>query len=290
MKRENTKSGVNGFFMLLFEIIFILLTTITFVQAVKGQNLVVIICSILVFVVLMVMFGGFITVQPNEGVVLLLFGKYGGTLKTEGFRWVNPFYTKEKISLRLRTLNGEVMKVNDKSGNPIEISLVVVWKVQDTFDARFEVDNYIRYVATQSESALRHLTSYYPYDNWEDENTVTLRGNIDEVSEALEKELKDRLSKAGVVVVEARLNHLAYASEVAEAMLKRQQAEAIVAARQKIVEGAVGMVQMALEHLKRDKIVELDDERKATMVSNLLVVLCGETHVQPIVNAGSLYN
>lgn len=290
MKREVTKSGISGFFMLFIEIVFIFLTIFTFIQGIKEQNTFVIISAILIFICLMIMIGGFIMVQPNEAVVMLLFGEYAGSLKTEGFRWVNPFYSKEKISLRLRTLNGEVMKVNDKSGNPIEISSVVVWKVQDTYDAKFEVDNYIRYVATQSESALRHLASYYPYDNWEDDSTITLRGNIDEVSEALEKELKNRLAKAGVIVVESRLNHLAYAPEVAEAMLKRQQAAAIVSARQKIVEGAVGMVQMALDHLKNDNIVELDDEKKATMVSNLLVVLCGETSAQPVVNAGSLYN
>jgi len=290
MKKEVIKTGINGFFMLFVEIVCIFITVFTFINGIKNQNIIITIGAVLVFIVLMIMLGGFMMVQPNEAVVMLLFGKYIGSLKTEGFRWVNPFYSKEKISLRLRTLNGEVMKVNDKSGNPIEISSVVVWKVSDTFDAKFEVENYIRYVATQSESALRHLTSYYPYDNWEDETIITLRGNIDEVSEALEQELKNRLSKAGVVVEEARLNHLAYASEVAEAMLKRQQAAAIVAARQKIVEGAVGMVQMALEHLKKDNIVELDDERKATMVSNLLIVLCGETSAQPVVNAGSLYN
>ncbi len=290
MKKEIIKSGVSGFFMLFIEIVFIVFSVLMFINGVKNQNLFLIITAVVLFVVLMVMLGGFIMIQPNEAAVMLLFGKYAGSLKTEGFRWVNPFFTKEKISLRLRTLNGEVMKVNDKSGNPIEISSVVVWKVADTYDAKFEVDNYIRYVATQSESALRHLASYYPYDNWEDNSTVTLRGNIDEVSEALEQELKDRLAKAGVVVEEARLNHLAYAPEVAEAMLKRQQAAAIVSARQKIVEGAVGMVHMALDQLKKDNIVELDDERKATMVSNLLVVLCGESSAQPVVNAGSLYN
>jgi regulator of protease activity HflC (stomatin/prohibitin superfamily) len=290
MKKEIIKSGVNGFFMLLVEIIFIIFSVLMFVNGIKTQSIFLISISVILFVVLMIMLGGFIMIQPNEAAVMLLFGKYAGSLKTEGFRWVNPFYTKNKISLRLRTLNGEVMKVNDKSGNPIEISSVVVWKVADTYDAKFEVDNYIRYVATQSESALRHLASYYPYDNWDDDSTITLRGNIDEVSEALEQELKDRLAKAGVVVEEARLNHLAYAPEVAEAMLKRQQAAAIVSARQKIVEGAVGMVHMALDQLKKDNIVELDDERKATMVSNLLVVLCGESSAQPVVNAGSLYN
>jgi len=233
---------------------------------------------------------GFFILQPNQAAVLLLFGRYVGTAKSEGFRWANPFYTKKKISLRLRNLNGDKLKVNDKAGNPIEIAAVVVWKVRDTFAACFEVDDYIDYVETQSESALRHLTSAYPYDSWDDEEKITLRGDIDEVSTALEKELQERLHKAGVEVLEARLSHLAYAPEIAEAMLRRQQASAIIAARQKIVEGAVGMVRMALEMLNAENVVALDDERKASMVSNLLVVLCGETNAQPVVNAGTLYH
>lgn len=232
---------------------------------------------------------GFTVVQPNQAAVLLLFGTYLGSIKKEGFYWVNPFYTKKKISLRLRNLNGNKLKVNDSSGNPIEIAAVIVWKVEDTFAAFFDVDDYMSYVDTQSESALRHLASAYPYDSWEEKDIISLRANIDEVSAALEKELRDRLHKAGVLVLEARLSHLAYAPEIAEAMLKRQQASAIIAARQKIVEGAVGMVRMALEHLHKDNIIELDDERKAAMVSNLLVVLCGETQVQPVVNTGTLY-
>ena len=233
---------------------------------------------------------GFIVLQPNQACVLLLFGRYIGTVKTEGFYWANPFYTKRKISLRLHNLNGEKIKVNDKAGNPIEIAAVIVWKVVDTFAACFEVNDYMGYVMIQSESALRHLASAYPYDSWEGEGTVTLRGSIDEVSKALENELEQRLEKAGVHVVEARLSHLAYAPEIAEAMLKRQQASAIIAARQKIVEGAVGMVRMALDLLREEKVVELDDERKASMVSNLLVVLCGETNAQPVINAGTLYH
>ncbi len=233
---------------------------------------------------------GFFMLQPNEAAVLLLFGRYVGTVKQEGFCWTNPFYRKMKISLRLRNLNGERLKVNDHAGNPIEIAAVIVWRVRDTFAAFFEVNDYIGYVQTQSESALRHLSSAYPYDNWEDERSISLRANIDEVSEALEQELQTRLDKAGVEVLEARLSHLAYASEIAEAMLRRQQASAIIAARQKIVEGAVGMVRMALDMLESEKVVDLDDERKAAMVSNLLVILCSENHAQPVVNAGTLYH
>jgi hypothetical protein len=233
---------------------------------------------------------GLFVLQPNEARVFLLFGKYVGTSRREGFGWVNPFFTKKKISLRLRNMNGDRLKVNDQAGNPIEIALVLVWRVEDTYAACFEVDDYADYVGIQSESALRHLATAYPYDSWEDDAAVTLRGDIDQVSAALEKELQERLDRAGVKVQEARLSHLAYAPEIAEAMLRRQQASAIVAARSKIVEGAVGMVQMALERLKRENIIDLDDERRAAMVSNLLVVLCGETNAQPVVNAGTLYH
>jgi regulator of protease activity HflC (stomatin/prohibitin superfamily) len=233
---------------------------------------------------------GLFMIQPNEARVLLLFGKYVGTTRREGFNWANPFFTKKRISLRMRNMNGEKLKVNDHSGNPIEIALVLVWKVEDTFAACFEVDDYINYVMIQSESALRHLASIYPYDSWEEDQAVSLRGNIDQVSAALEKELQERFGKAGVKVLEARLSHLAYAPEIAEAMLRRQQASAIIAARSKIVEGAVGMVRMALERLAAEHVIELDDERKASMVSNLLVVLCGESNAQPVLNAGTLYH
>jgi hypothetical protein len=250
------------------------------------------VCGVVLLVVSTILFllPGFFVLQPNQARVFLLFGKYVGTSRREGFGWVNPFLTKKKISLRLRNMNGERLKVNDQSGSPIEIALVLVWRVEDTYAACFEVDDYTDYVKIQSESALRHLGTAYPYDNWEDEAAVTLRGNIDQVSAALEKELQERLEKAGVKVLEARLSHLAYAPEIAEAMLRRQQATAIVAARSKIVEGAVGMVQMALEHLKKENIIDLDDERKAAMVSNLLVVLCGESNAQPVINAGTLYH
>ncbi len=235
---------------------------------------------------------GFLVLQPNEAGVLVLFGRYVGSVKRNGFFWVNPFTAKRKLSMRRHNLNGERLKVNDRAGNPIEIAAVVVWRVEDTFAACFEVENYQDYVETQSESALRHLASAYPYDSWEEDEQsaeITLRGDIDQVSAALERELQERLARAGVHVDEARLSHLAYASEIAGAMLQRQQASAIIAARRKIVEGAVGMVQMALQQLADEKVVELDDERRAAMVSNLLVVLCGDRDAHPVINAGSLY-
>jgi len=272
---------------------------------------------------LAVLCAGFFTLQPNEARVLVLFGAYVGTVRTSGFHWGNPFYSsgskpnlqvlagvtkpshggtprekwesqrrgpgRNKISLRARTLNGERLKVNDKRGNPIEIAAVVVWRVQDTAQALFDVDDYENFVSTQSESALRHLASLYSYDEGED-NEITLRSNVDEVSPALRTELQARLSKAGVAVDEARLTHLAYAPEIAQAMLRRQQAEAVIAARQKIVHGAVSMVHMALQELAEKAVVQLDDERRAAMVSNLMVVLCGESEVHPVVNTGTLYN
>ncbi len=232
---------------------------------------------------------GFFTLQPNEARVLILFGSYVGTVKKDGFHWTNPLNTKLKISLRVRNLEGEHLKVNDKQGNPIEIAAVVVWRVQDTTQAIFEVQNYDEFVRIQSDSALRHLANHYAYDHGE-EHEVTLRSGVDEVSQALRKELQERLSKAGVEVDEARLTHLAYAPEIAGAMLRRQQAEAVIAARQKIVHGAVSMVDMALKELSEKHVVVLDEERKAAMVSNLLVVLCGETEVHPVVNTGTLYS
>lgn len=231
---------------------------------------------------------GYFTLQPNEAAVLLLFGAYRGTVRAEGFRWTNPLYTKHKLSLRARNLNGARLKVNDKSGNPIEIAAVVVWRIQDTARASFDVDNYMEYVTVQSESALRHLASAYSYDG-EDHQGVSLRGGTEAVSGSLRQELQERLDKAGVEVEEARLSHLAYAPEIASAMLRRQQAEAVIAAREKIVHGAVSMVQMALRELAEKKILQLDEERKATMVSNLLVVLCGESEAHPVINTGTLY-
>lgn len=233
---------------------------------------------------------GFFTLQPNMSAVLLLFGKYVGTCKQEGFRWANPLLIKKKVSLRANNLNGQKIKVNDQMGNPIEIAAVVVWRVKDTAQAVFDVEDYHEYVEVQSESALRHLATKYPYDTMEQEDALSLRGSIDEVSRDLQDELNERLGKAGVVVDEARLSHLAYAQEIAEAMLRRQQAEAIISARRLIVDGAVGMVEMALQKLEEHKTIKLDEERKATMVSNLLVVLCGEQSVSPVVNTGTLYN
>ncbi len=264
---------------------------------------------------------GFFSLQPNEARVLILFGQYKGTVRESGFFWGNPFYTngsscsrwmavqsqmaaaksgtpppaptkktmgRNKISLRARTLNGEKLKVNDKHGNPIEIGAVVVWRVRDTAQAVFDVDDYEKYVEMQSESALRHLANSYAYDHGE-EGETTLRSSIEEVSQALRRELEERFAKAGVAVEEARLTHLAYAPEIAQVMLRRQQAEAVIAARQKIVHGAVSMVEMALRELQEKQVVQLDDERKAAMVSNLLVVLCGEAEVTPVVNTGTLY-
>ncbi len=236
------------------------------------------------------MVAGFFTLQPNEAAVLILFGEYKGTVKKSGWHYTNPFYTKKKISLRSRNLNGERLKVNDEAGNPIEIAAVIVWRVDNTVQAVFDVDNYADYVKVQSESAIRHIAGMYPYDITDESQKISLRGCTDEVSEALKNELQERLGKAGVIVEEARLSHLAYSPEIAAAMLQRQQASAIIAARQKIVEGAVGMVQMALNKLSEDGIVDLDEERKAAMVSNLLVVLCGERSTQPVINAGTLHN
>jgi regulator of protease activity HflC (stomatin/prohibitin superfamily) len=231
---------------------------------------------------------GYFSLQPNEGRVLILFGAYQGTVRQSGWHWTNPLNTKLRISLRARNLSGEKLKVNDKRGNPIEIAVVIVWRVRDTAQACFDVDNYIEYVHVQSESAVRHLANCYAYDHGEPEE-ITLRSSVDEVSATLHDQLQERLSKAGVLVEEARVTHLAYAPEIAGTMLRRQQAEAIIDARQKIVHGAVSMVEMALQELAEKHVVALDEERKAAMVSNLLVVLCGETEAQPIINTGSLY-
>jgi regulator of protease activity HflC (stomatin/prohibitin superfamily) len=235
-------------------------------------------------------FAGLFTLQPNEARVLILFGAYRGTVRKSGFHWGNPFYKKSSaFSLRSRSLVGDKLKVNDKRGNPIEIAAMVIWRVQDTARAAFDVYDFEKYVSTQTESSVRHLGSCYSYDHGE-ENEITLRSGAMEIGLALQKELQERLSKAGVVVEEARLTHLAYAPEIAQAMLRRQQAEAVIAARQKIVQGAVSMVEMALRELALKEVVHLDDERKAAMVSNLMVVLCGEAEVHPVINTGTLYN
>ncbi len=229
-------------------------------------------------------------VNPNESVVLVLFGNYSGTIKHYGFYWINPFFTRKKISLRARNLNSDPIKVNDKLGNPIMIGIVLVWKVENTFKAAFEVDDYIRFVDIQSEAAIRKLAGAYPYDNFDDlEAEISLRAGGEEVNHELERELVDRLQIAGIHVIEARIAYLAYASEIAGAMLRRQQATAIVAARQKIVEGAVSMVEMALEQLSQKDIIVLDEEKKAAMVSNLMVVLCSDKDASPVINTGTLH-
>lgn len=234
---------------------------------------------------------GIIIVNPNESKVLTLFGKYVGTVKSDGFFWVNPFTVKKKLSLRAHNLNGQQLKVNDKMGNPIEIAAVIVWQVNETAKATFAVENYLLYVNIQSEAAVRHLANSFAYDNMEDESAeITLKDGAEKVSILLEEELNERLSRAGIEVIEARISHLAYAQEIASAMLQRQQASAVISARKLIVEGAVSMVEMALARLSEKNIVELDEERKAAMVSNLLVVLCGDRNVQPVVNTGTLYN
>jgi regulator of protease activity HflC (stomatin/prohibitin superfamily) len=290
MTDEKTNRPMSGYPMVVLALVLLAAFIATLATGIRTENGFFVIPLPFLVLAEILTLAGFVVLQPNEASVLLLFGKYVGSIREDGFWWVNPFYTKRKISLRLRTHNSERLKVNDKTGNPIEIAAVVVWRVHDTYAASFDVDDYVGYVNLQSEVALRHLATLYPYDSWDENEVISLRSHIDEVSRALMNELAERLAKAGVEIHEARLSHLAYAAEIAEAMLKRQQAGAIVAARQKIVEGAVGMVNMALQRLRDDNIIELDDERKASMVSNLLVVLCGETHAQPVVNAGTLYH
>lgn len=245
-----------------------------------------ILCMVLAFFAL----PGLLVLNPNEASVLILFGAYKGTVKTNGFYWLNPFYVKKKVSLRARNLTSDPLKVNDKLGNPIMIGIVLVWKVEDTYKAAFAVDDYAHFVQIQSESAVRKLAGHYAYDNFDDEQTeITLRSGGEEVNHVLEKELAERLHIAGINVIEARIAHLAYSPEIAGAMLRRQQATAVVAARTKIVEGAVSMVDLALHKLSDKKIVDLDEERKATMVSNLMVVLCSDKDATPVVNTGTLY-
>ncbi|MFN7553078.1 MAG: SPFH domain-containing protein [Pseudomonadota bacterium] len=254
----------------------------------NGAGVAPLIANVLGSVVLFFLLFGFFMVQPNTGVVLQLFGRYVGTSREEGLRWANPFYSKKPISLRVRNFESGKLKVNDLEGSPIEIGAIVVWRVHDTAEAVFKVDDYENFVHVQSEAALRQMATSYPYD-LHDEHTVSLRSHSKEINAHLQREIQERLGEAGVTVLEARISHLAYAQEIAQAMLQRQQASAIVAARTKIVEGAVSMVHMALEHLEREGKISLDDERKAAMVSNLLVVLCGERGTQPIVNTGTLY-
>ncbi len=253
-----------------------------------GLGVPILVASILSLITFFIVLFGLIVVEPNAAKVLLFFGKYVGTVKKDGWYWVNPFNTKKAISLRVNNFETDRLKVNDIDGNPIEIATIVVWKVVETAEASFAVEDYRHYVRVQSESAVRNLATHYPYDSHEDE-AISLRGHTDTVADKLRDEISDRLKDAGVEVLEARLSHLAYAQEIAQAMLQRQQAGAIIAARQKIVEGAVGMVEMALTQLSDHGVVELDPEQRAAMVSNLLVVLCGDRATQPVVNAGSIY-
>jgi len=286
--KEQSRQAVSGLAALVLLVSTLGLCIYGFAQGVLQPDRVLICGAILVAVIDLVALCGLFVVNPNEGLVVQLFGSYVGTVRAPGLRWANPFYSKRRISLRVRNFESGHLKVNDTEGNPVEIAAVVVWKVVDTAEACFEVDSYENYVHVQSEAALRNLATSYPYDAHE-ESKMSLRGSTAQIAEHLKKEIQDRLSKAGVEVIEARISHLAYAPEIASAMLQRQQAGAIIAARQLIVEGAVGMVEMALDRLARRKIIELDGERKAAMVSNLLVVLCGERAAQPVLNTGTLY-
>ena len=284
MKNEKTLKPASGFSMLALMLAILIITIVLLAERLFFL-------AIPLSVIFFTLMPGFVIVNPNESVVLVLFGKYIGSVKDDGFFFVNPFSSRKKISLKANNLNGTPLKVNDKIGNPIEIAAVVVWQVMDTAKAAFEVENYDTYVKVQSEAAVRQLAGSLPYDNWEDESAdITLRGGTEKVNEMLVYELNERLEKSGVRVSDARISHLAYAQEIAGAMLQRQQATAVVAARKQIVEGAVGMVEMALARLSDKNIVELDDERKAAMDSNLLVVLCSDRAVTPVVNTGTLYH
>ncbi len=284
MEQEKIFKPANGYLMLLLFFILFFGSIATMVHLKNGWFIFITVASLF-------MLAGFILVNPNTSKVILLFGKYIGTIKQNGLYWANPFFTKKKISLRASNFDSERLKVNDKLGNPVMISTILVWRVTNTYKAAFDVDNYENFVRVQTDAAVRKLASMYPYDNFADEGheeDITLRSSVNEVSETLEKELEERLAIAGIEVLEARIGYLAYAQEIANAMLKRQQATAIVAARHKIVQGAVDMVEMALEELNKKEIVELDEERKAAMVSNLLVILCGDKEASPVVNTGTL--
>ena len=288
MIREIRRSVASGYLMLVVLPLLLAADVWWFVRSIQLQSYAGLIGSIVAFIALMIAFVGFFIVNPNESKVLQLFGTYVGTVTEPGLKWANPFYAKHKVSVRVRNFETGKLKVNDQDSNPIEIAAVVVWKVVDTAEAMFEVDDFEHYVHVQSEAAVRGLAQNYPYDA-HSEGVVSLSGHTPEIAERLQREIQDRLEKAGVKVIEARISHLAYSPEIASAMLQRQQASAIIAARQKIVEGAVGMVEMALDQLSRKKIVQLDEERRAAMVSNLLVVLCSDRATQPVVNTGSLY-
>lgn len=288
---EKIIKPISGLIGLILVLIMLAASVFLFTQIQQNDAKPFIVASaVILLIISFFLMKGLMIVQPNHSRVLNLFGKYVGTVKENGWFFVNPFYTTENISLRAQNLESAKLKVNDKMGNPIEIAAVIVWQVGDTYKAAYDVVNYKEYVLRQSEAAVRHLANSFPYDNLEDEHAdITLRNGAEKVNEILEQELNDRLAPAGIVIREARISHLAYAAEIAGAMLQRQQATAIVAARTKIVEGAVGMVEMALEMLSHKDIVHLDEEKKAAMVSNLMVVLCGEKAAQPILNTGTLY-
>jgi regulator of protease activity HflC (stomatin/prohibitin superfamily) len=289
MIQEKTRTAASGYLALAVLPALTGLCIWWLIHSIITENLVMIISSVVALIVVLICFNGFFMVHPNQAKVLQLFGSYAGSVRQTGLRWANPFYSKVAVSLRVRNFESGQMKVNDSSGNPIDIAAVVVWKVVDSAEAVFEVDDYESFVHIQSEAALRNMATSYPYEAHGGEE-IALRSHPQEIAEKLREEVQDRLDKAGMQVIEARISHLAYAPEIASAMLKRQQAQAIVAARTQIVDGAVGMVKMALEQLESQGVVELDAERKANMVSNLLVVLCGEENARPVLNAGSLYN
>lgn len=293
MNVEKTRSAISGYPMLLVSFLLLVTAIASLVAGIRSEDVGFLLSFFPCLILFVLTIPGYFIVNPNDARVLVLFGNYKGTVKKNGFFWANPFFSKQKITLRARNLNGEKLKVNDAGGNPIEIAAVVVWQVADTFKASFEVDDYEHYVVVQSEAAVRYMAGAYPYDNFDDDDqpdaTLTLRGGAEQVSEVLERALGERFKSAGIHVVEARITHLAYAPEIAEAMLRRQQATAVVAARSQIVEGAVSMVEMALDRLGEKGVVELDEERKASMVSNLMVVLCSESSASPVVNTGTLY-
>ena len=281
MTNEKSFSPISGY-VVLTSVLGLLLVGLAGIIALRNPQ------SAWLLVLAVILMPGFFFLNPNSSVVLVLFGDYKGTVKASGFFWVNPLFMRRKISLRARNFDSEKIKVNDKVGNPIQIGVILVWQVKDTFKSAFEVDNYENFVRIQSDAAVRTLAGMYPYDNFDTEGEMTLRSGHIEVNNALEETLRNRLDIAGIYVIEARIGYIAYAPEIAGAMLRRQQATAVVAARFKIVEGAVSMVEMALDHLKKKNIIELDDERKAAMVSNLMVVLCGDKDVNPVVNTGTL--
>jgi regulator of protease activity HflC (stomatin/prohibitin superfamily) len=294
---ERRLTSMNGYAMIAIAVVLVGVALARFVAITEDMDAATVLLShvlpgALCILATVAIAAGLYTLQPNEAAIMTLFGKYAGSDRAEGLRWANPFFIKRRISLRARNLNSPALKVNDKRGNPVEIGAVIIWRVEDTAKARFEVDDVELYVKLQSEAALRHVASLYAYDeaDSDDAGEITLRGGLDAVASALQTELSARFASAGVAVTEARLTHLAYAPEIAQVMLRRQQAEAVISARHKIVQGAVAMVESALTALSERNVVTLDDERKAAMVSNLLVVLCGDKDTQPIINAGTLYS